>query len=64
VPARWLDVERDGEARELLLIAGVDPEGLPVALLEDGTVLERPSVMDSPSGSASRGARRRTTTTS
>ena len=24
VPARWLDVERDGEARELLTVAGVD----------------------------------------
>ena len=33
VPARWLDVERDGEARELLTIAGVDADRLPVALL-------------------------------
>src|SRR3954465_6957614 len=39
VPARWLDIERDGEARELLRVAGVSEEGLPVALLEDGTVL-------------------------
>jgi thioredoxin reductase (NADPH) len=46
VPARWLDVERDGEARELLTLAGVDTEGLPVALLEDGSVLERPSVLE------------------
>src|SRR6187455_550061 len=46
VPARWLDVERDGEARELLTVAGVDAERLPVALLEDGTVLERPSVLE------------------
>jgi thioredoxin reductase (NADPH) len=46
VPARWLDVERDGEARELLRVAGVDAERLPVALLEDGTVLERPTVME------------------
>jgi thioredoxin reductase (NADPH) len=46
VPARWLDVERDGEARELLAIAGVDPERLPVALLEDGAVLERPTVLE------------------
>jgi thioredoxin reductase (NADPH) len=46
VPARWLDVERDGEARELLQVAGVDPERLPVALLEDGEVLERPSVLE------------------
>jgi thioredoxin reductase (NADPH) len=46
VPARWLDVERDGEARELLRVAGVDAEGLPVALLEDGSVLERPTVLE------------------
>jgi len=46
VPARWLDVERDGEARDLLTVAGVDPQGLPVALLEDGTVLERPTVLE------------------
>jgi CheY-like chemotaxis protein len=29
VPARWLDVERDGEARELLGIVDADPERLP-----------------------------------
>jgi len=46
VPGRWLDVERDGEARELLQVAGVDPERLPVALLEDGAVLERPTVLE------------------
>ena len=34
------------EARELLTVAGVDAEGLPVALLEDGTVLERPTVLE------------------
>jgi thioredoxin reductase (NADPH) len=46
VPGRWLDIERDGEARELLKVAGVDETGLPVALLEDGTVLERPTVLE------------------
>jgi thioredoxin reductase (NADPH) len=46
VPARWLDVERDGEARELLRVVGVDSERLPVALLEDGTVLERPTILE------------------
>jgi thioredoxin reductase (NADPH) len=46
VPARWLDVERDGEARELLRIAGVQADRLPVALLEDGSVLERPTVLE------------------
>src|SRR6476659_7117168 len=46
VPARWLDVERDGEARELLAVAGVDADRLPVALLEDGSVLERPTMLE------------------
>jgi thioredoxin reductase (NADPH) len=46
VPARWLDIERDGEARELLTVAGVDSANLPVALLEDGSVLERPTVLE------------------
>ncbi len=46
VPARWLDVERDAEARELLRVADVDAERLPVALLEDGSVLERPTVLE------------------
>jgi thioredoxin reductase (NADPH) len=46
VPARWLDVERDGEARELLQVAGVAADCLPVALLEDGTVLERPTILE------------------
>jgi thioredoxin reductase (NADPH) len=46
VPARWLDVERDSEARELLAVAGVDADGLPVALLEDGSVLERPTILE------------------
>ena len=46
VPLRWLDVERDSEARELLTVAGVDADRLPVALLEDGSVLERPTMLE------------------
>jgi len=46
VPARWLDVERDGEARELLQVAGVAADRLPVVLLEDGAVLERPTILE------------------
>src|SRR6516165_2053647 len=46
VPARWLDVERDSEARQLLVVAGVDDDRLPVALLEDGSVLERPTTLE------------------
>jgi hypothetical protein len=46
VPARWLDIERDTEARELLRVAALADDRLPVALLEDGTVLERPTVRE------------------
>src|SRR4051812_19953369 len=46
VPMRWLDVERDAEARELLTVTRVDGERLPVALLEDGTMLERPTILE------------------
>jgi thioredoxin reductase (NADPH) len=46
VPARWFDVEREGEARELLTIAGVPDDRLPVVLLVDGSVLERPTVLE------------------
>jgi thioredoxin reductase (NADPH) len=46
IPARWLDVERDAEAQQLLKVAGVHDERLPVALLENGAVLEQPSVLE------------------
>jgi thioredoxin reductase (NADPH) len=46
VPARWLDVERESEARELLRVADVGPDRLPVVLLEDGAVVERPTVLE------------------
>ncbi len=46
IPARWLDIESDAEARELLKVVGVDADRLPVALLEDGTVLERPTILE------------------
>jgi thioredoxin reductase (NADPH) len=46
VPARWLDVERDSEARELLKVVDAGPDRLPVALLEDGGVLERPTILE------------------
>jgi thioredoxin reductase (NADPH) len=46
VPARWLDIERDTEARELLTAAGVDERDLPVALLEDGTVLAPAAIQE------------------
>ena len=46
IPGRWLDVEREGEAQELLTVAGVPSDRLPMVLLEDGSVLERPTVME------------------
>jgi thioredoxin reductase (NADPH) len=46
VPARWLDIERDAEARELLMAAGIDENSLPAALLEDGSVLARAGIRD------------------
>jgi thioredoxin reductase (NADPH) len=46
VPARWLDVERDAEAREMMTVFDIDPERLPVALLEDGSILERPTSLE------------------
>jgi thioredoxin reductase (NADPH) len=46
VPGRWLDVERDPEARELLAVAAVTDDRLPVVILEDGSVLERPTVLE------------------
>ncbi len=46
VPGRVMDVEREAEARQLLKVTGADDDRLPVALLEDGTVLERPTVLE------------------
>jgi thioredoxin reductase (NADPH) len=46
IPGRWLDVERESEARELLKVADVGEDRLPVVLLEDGDVLERPTVLE------------------
>src|SRR5205085_5913937 len=46
VPGRVMDVEREAEARQLLKVTGAQDDRLPVALLEDGTVLERPTVLE------------------
>jgi thioredoxin reductase (NADPH) len=46
VPMRWMDIERDSEARELLTVVGADAERLPVAVLADGAVLERPTAFE------------------
>jgi len=42
VPYRWLDIERDAEARPLLESAGVASDALPALFFEDGGVLTNP----------------------
>jgi thioredoxin reductase (NADPH) len=42
IPYRWLDVERDADARTLIEAAGVGIDQLPVLVFEDGTVLTNP----------------------
>jgi thioredoxin reductase (NADPH) len=44
IPYRWLDVERDPDARRLLEATGATPQDLPVLLLENGTALRNPEV--------------------
>jgi thioredoxin reductase (NADPH) len=46
VPGRWLDIEGDREARDLLAACGMGEDCLPVVVLEDGTPLKQPSVSD------------------
>lgn len=43
VPYQWLDVERDGEGRELLKALGVENSSLPLVLFPDGSHLVQPS---------------------
>jgi thioredoxin reductase (NADPH) len=42
VPYRWIDIERDPDAAQLLELAGADTTRLPVMLLGDGTALVQP----------------------
>jgi thioredoxin reductase (NADPH) len=42
IPYRWLDVERDADARALLDTAGIGADELPVLFFEDGSVLRNP----------------------
>ena len=46
VPYRWLDVERDEEARQLVELAGTGSDGLPLVLLPDGAALRSPSPLE------------------
>jgi thioredoxin reductase (NADPH) len=42
IPYRWLDIERDPDARALLDAAGVTSDALPALVFEDGSVLRSP----------------------
>src|SRR5262249_33050821 len=46
VPGRWLDVELNPEARELIAEKQIDQERLPAVVLEDGRVLVQPTVQE------------------
>ncbi len=42
IPYRWLDVEREADARKLLDAAGIGADGLPALFFEDGSFLSNP----------------------
>jgi len=46
VPYRWLDVERDEGARQLLELADAKPDDLPLVLLPDGATLRAPATIE------------------
>lgn len=46
VPYRWLDLERDEEARRLQALAGADTADLPLVLVPDAETLRAPSTLE------------------
>ncbi len=46
VPYRWLDIERDEEARQLQQLAHAELDDLPLVLVPDGEPLRSPSTLD------------------
>ena len=46
VSYRWLDVERDEEARRLVELAGAAPDDLPLVLVPERTTLRSPGTLD------------------
>jgi thioredoxin reductase (NADPH) len=46
VPYRWLDLERDDEARRLHDLAGASTDSLPLVLIPDGETLGAPSTLE------------------
>ena len=46
MPYQWLDIENDPEAQSLLDLHSLKNNDLPVAVLEDGTAMVRPSIQE------------------
>ncbi|MDB5239922.1 MAG: chemotaxis protein CheY, partial [Spirosoma sp.] len=46
MPYRWLDIENDPEAQSLLELHGLENKDLPVAVLEDGSILVQPTIQE------------------
>jgi len=46
IPYRFLDIERNTEAAELLKLNAQDNEDLPLVLFEDGTFMSKPGIRD------------------
>jgi len=46
MPFRWLDLERDAEAAQLLEANSGDRDDLPLVVLEDGRTLQAPTIAD------------------
>jgi thioredoxin reductase (NADPH) len=44
VPYRWLDIERNAEARKMLELNKLNDSHLPIVILEDGLVLVKPDI--------------------
>jgi thioredoxin reductase (NADPH) len=46
IPYRWLDVDRDPQAAEVVAAASLSDGDLPALLFEDGATLRRPALLD------------------
>ncbi len=46
IPYRWLDVERDKEALEIIETANLDPDDFPAVIFEDGSQLLKPQPLE------------------
>lgn len=46
IPYAWLEYGRDPEAQRILDVSGIDVDDLPALILEDGTVIRNPELVD------------------